>query len=71
MSTSDCNLLVSQLRAAWIEWLYLKDDDKKSKIEHDIAILEYKIMLNCNDVSDILQEVHSELKRLPIPDWLK
>ena len=43
MEDQKCEILKSQFRAAWIEWLYLEDETLRNKQEKDIASLQFKI----------------------------
>jgi hypothetical protein len=65
VSLTDCEILISQLRASWIEWLYA-DESEKAKKASEIVSLEYRIATKCTDYSDGVMRVFEELKKLPI-----
>jgi hypothetical protein len=71
MTDEKCEILKSQLRAAWIEWLYMEDESLRNKQEKDIVSLQFKIFHQCDDIIDTFQDTQDEIKKLPIPDWAK
>ena len=71
MEDQKCEILKSQFRAAWIEWLYLEDETLRNKQEKDIASLQFKIFHQCDDIVDTFQDIQNEIKKLPVPDWAK
>jgi hypothetical protein len=63
------DILKSQLRAAWIEWLYIDDEDSRTKQEKLIIQIQYKMFHKCSDTTEVFQMIQDEIKRLPIPSW--
>ncbi len=66
----DCEILKSQFRAAWIEWLYIDDAESRKNHETEIVNLQYKIFLNCENIDETFFEIQEELKKLPTPEWI-
>jgi hypothetical protein len=71
MTITNCELLLSKLRASWIEWLYNDDPSVRSTLEKEIILLQYKIIRNCDNFTDDVQKISNELKKLPIPRWFE
>lgn len=63
------DILKSQLRAAWIEWLYIDDKDSRTEQENIIIQIQYKMFHKCSDTTEVFQTIQDEIKRLPVPDW--
>jgi len=71
MTEDQCEIFKSQLRAAWIEWLYLENEDLRVKQEKDIVSLQFKIFHQCDDVLETFESIQDEIKKLPVPQWAK
>ena len=69
MASDELEILKSQLRAAWIEWLYINDEQSRSEQEKLIIQIQYQIFHKSSDTTDIFSEIQEEIKKQPIPDW--